>query len=273
MVKYKNRTKKLWRRWAWNEMGRRLPPGSSVMVYAGDSAMDYQEGLRRGFEVHAVDIVEENVKKFREEGGIATTDKFHRQQLAGPTDGAIIDALGGITDDSFRTPVGAANLFCKVIAWNGLRGRDPDAVRLTEDKGDFTFYDFTNPDKPRLTNANDKHRGKKAWLLMACHNYSIMANGCFEDRLGLGIQVYNRDIIRTFSLMTKPAFYSYQSEDSNQIFDSVVFRSFHGGVDELRSIHKSTWDISQCKRQKTLKKSKQRAAARKAVATARRNSN
>jgi len=295
ITRYDNPTKATWRGWAWNQMANRLPPGARVMVLAGEAGLDIEHAERRGFELVGVDRSLDCVKNFRKLGGVAVHGElFHYWNLMKP-DGIILDMMGGLTVSSWGN---IQHLLPSVDAcvWNGLRGRDPLF---------HTFADYERPPGesgcPRWEQGRKKrgklaftdfglHRGKMVWaahlgsqwwsayqLLRKARGDATLPRGgaCWLPALLRHPSTpycYQPAVVpmppRACSLFTEranPQFYEYRSRDGGNRYDSVAFSSTSGPAAPLRRV----MDIGNTPR---CKRYRRKAAAAKAVLTARRNS-
>jgi hypothetical protein len=263
---YENGTKQTWRGWAWNQVQKRVPPGSLVMVLAGDSSLDIGYARKRGLECVAVDVLDECVDKFRLKGGIAVKDKIHRQLINIKPDAVILDMLGGITPTSWGSPV-AASMVCKAVVWNGLRGRDLGAGRVADKIGECSIPDYTS-DRRKMTKIG-KHRGKMGFSsLVQMHWDAYCGRTALQVDDGSGVRVGTEipaEVVEVVASSLRPAFYSYRSKDSGQYFDSCAWTNMQGVAEGMKESKLA--DTRRCR------KSRRKSAAAKALLTMQRQSN
>ena len=243
---YDNPTKETWRGWAWNQIAARINPGSLVVTLCGKTSLDAQYGFKRGMNVVGVDISQEGVDAYRDDGFVATCDKLHRQVWALKPDAVIFDMLGGITTPSMRDPI-RLSLFTKASVWNGLRGRDngvPNQVKR------LLVPDYTNGRRSQAEVGI--HRGRVAWAHWA---------GVCLDAAKKPLSQRYIDMLGEWS---RPAFQSYRSKDSGQYFDSVAWTTESLRVDPSNVVMTNS---------KRCNASKRKAAAAKALITMRKNRN
>ena len=235
MSKYENGTKQTWRGWVWNRLAERIPPGSTVIVLAGDGGFDFSHGSKKGFEVIGCDLNKSCVNAFEKIGGIAIQDRIEEQIKALKPDAAILDFTGGFSEKTSYA-IQTANTHCKVVAVNLLRGRDPFAVDIREWQGGAL------PHNLRL------HRGMIAfvWEVLMRTRYELCVakpdwfsldprSSTPPDYMShLRRKVRNeRRLVRLFTGILaerqRLVHYSYKSKDSGNsalYFDSSVWNSF-----------------------------------------------
>lgn len=258
---YDNATKDTWRGFVWNQVADRLKrcPGTKqrVCVLAGDIAADRECATKRKLECVAVDCNLSAVKTFRKAGGVAIQDQLVNQIRVLQPSAVIADLVCGITP-SVREMYFDAIFLCDVVVFNLLRGRDKgvgEYVRAARKH---------NIEVPEVVGRNmqwapvNKHRGR---LLFASAVGALARDCC-----GTGGSNADDEIARfiekeAWEMM--PRYYSYQSKDSGQYFDTVVVTS------NIFSRYTSV-EIRKRERLSAPKASRQRAAAAKAILTTRR---
>ena len=247
-LKYNNPTKATWRGWAWNQMKKRLPPGSRVLVLAGNSAGDLKWGQRHGFECVAIDVDQKCVDYWRKVGGIAVRDDLHSQVRALQPRGVIADMTGGIRGETVGMLFDAA-LICDAVVANLRRGQDKG---IRHHNGTVVNHLANRRKRIELV---AKHRGKIAFTYLA----KLIA----EDFLSTE---FDESAFESIGDITKPSFYSYKSQESKRsaYYDSVALStsSFELSL-EQRELMSSGID----------QQSKRKAAAAKALLTMQRSLN
>jgi hypothetical protein len=250
---YDNATKDSWRGWAWNQLETRLGKSyayapKKVCVLAGDIAGDLPHAVKRNIDCVAVDTSQNCVRRFRENGGVATNDGLHNQIIALQPDGIIADLVSGVTVNSCRMMIDATGV-CDAVIFNLLRGRDKGMG-----EADLMMPSFYGREK-RLEYVG-KHRGRLL-LLFA---------GAVISEMWLGTEKGSRFVPDELFNYMKPSFYSYRSVDSGQYFDSVAVTTkdfrLGGGKAEMDRL-----------RTYAPVDSRRKAAAAKALLTSRRQRN
>lgn len=243
--KYDNPTKQTWRGWAWNQVHRRVSPGSTVLCLAGDGGFDLEPGKKKGLVPVGIDRIQQNVRVFRRQGGVAICDDIHHQLFAMRPDAAILDFMGGLTDKN-RKIIWDAFRICHCVVVNLMRGRD-----------DVKTW--------RNARCQEKNRGKMCGLETAAN---IIRAAYDDDRTANETWLYIDDCLQssraseTLALSVldtlEPAYYSYRSKDCRSAiyYDSVAL------TNQIR------WDCFSTRPQSVRK-----AAAAKALLTMRRSKN
>lgn len=221
--KYSNPTKDTWRGWVWNQIAKRLPKNSTVVYLCGD----YPERDKYFAEKHSlkgigVDVNPIAVEKSRKNGAVAVHDDVASQIYAMQPDGAILDMLGGFTNNSFSV-FEAAKVTCKAFCWNGMRGRDHAISRVYSELAlqDFTVLDFGTKLKRPIESSCGLHRGKLMWAFSsmdAAIDSSLHLTGKYGECDEYSVQA----MLHASSELSRPAFYTYRSKDGGSYFDSVA---------------------------------------------------
>jgi hypothetical protein len=239
-ARYENGTKETWRGWVWNRLAEILPRGSRVLCLCGDTAGDLPLARKHKFSVVGIDVQRRCVDAFRAEGGTAAQMEIGDAILALQPDGVIIDAMGGITGNSFFKPF-LWSLFPKVTVWNLLRGRDPDVEVIRAD-------------------AQERNRAKLVWNYVLGTSHLFYRDNClsaqdmraeYEEKVNI-IKTLGRCVIAKGLLLSaakvgaerlvetcyiptrvwamyerdgKPLFYSYRSKDSGCVYDTCLWQN------------------------------------------------
>jgi hypothetical protein len=246
--KYANPTKATWRGWSWNQVMQRsgksyLHAKKTVCVLAGDSAGDAGHAERHGVKCVAIDYSVDNVRTFRDTGGVAIQDSLKNQIVAMTPDCLIADFVNGITFDNLGLALDAITI-CDAVVLNFLRGRDALGGKMAR-AGDSMVPHYSG--RRVVVEPTGKHRGKLAAVILGWM--------CAEDWYGIDRE---RKFIpaEVFDKM-KPSFHSYRSKDSGQYFDSVAITTkdfrIHEAKDWVQSLAPQA--------------SRRKAAAAKAVLT------
>lgn len=255
-AKYDNGTKQTWRGWAWNQIASRTKKNDLVMVLCGDSAADVPHAKKRDLRCVGVDIVEENVAKFRKAGGVAVHGKLHTTAFSMKPNAIIADMLGGLTERSAQTPLTLSH-FCDAFVWNGLRGRDPIGGELSSISSGLPIPSFRNG-RMRFEEVG-KHRGKILYAGIISSFWHVYEHGVApSDDDFDGTAAIPDWFIRQVAKVHKPVFYSYRSKDGGQYFDSMAI-----------SGHKKQKLWPELASNNRTSKAKRRSAAAKAILTMR----
>lgn len=249
--KYDNPAKQTWRGWAWNQLQRRgVVAGSTVLVLAGDNAMDLAWAEKRGIHAIGVDFKNEFVKTYRRNGGIGICDNAHSQLFALKPDAVILDFTGGVTPKSLAF-LRDCSRGCVAVIANFRRGQD-------------TGYN------PAGIEWIEKHRGRGALTKLVFNRMVELINdknvdGDIHDAIISSLEDGSDEFILAMKEAYKPSYYSYKSQESKHsaYYDSIAIS--HPNPSVLKEIRDSTWcsDLG----------SKRKAAAAKALLTMRRNRN
>jgi hypothetical protein len=258
--------KNIWRQWAWNQLSSRLRKGDRVIVLCGDGISDAIEAEKRGFDCIGVDVKLESVKNWRKHGRSAIQDSVLSQIKLLKPNGCILDWYGGSSKESYDTSLVASSQ-CDATVLNFLRGREGtrhSIARLNATKKRIRVVDslgfseeFCVKGRRRKTcELSPSHRGRGFFFDL--FNTALMI-GC--DELDIDFERYCDhfgSFLYAYSSQLKPSYRSYKSvlNDTVRFYDSVCI-SGTGGI--------SFEDRDPCKR-----KSIQKAAAFKAIATMRR---
>jgi hypothetical protein len=228
--KYVNPTKSTWRGWSWNQVMQRAGRSyayakKTVCVLAGDSAGDAAHARKHGVKCVAIDYSVDNVRTFRETGGVAIQDSLRNQLIAMTPDCLIADFVNGITYENLAIAVDAIAI-CDAVVLNFLRGRDALGGKMAS-AGDSMVPHYSG--RRVVVEPTGKHRGKLAAVLLGWM--------CAEDWYGIdrGRRFIPEDL---FGKM-KPSFYSYRSKDSGQYFDSIAITTKDFQIQETKEWIKS----------------------------------
>lgn len=216
---YDNATKDTWRGFVWNQVADRLKrcPGAQqrVCVLAGDIAADREHATKRKLECVAVDCNLSAVKTFRKAGGVAVQDQLQNQLLALQPSAVIADLVSGLDFRVFRMFV-TAQLLCDVVVFNLLRGRDKGMGEYARDIANVGLR------VPEVTGRRvrwvpvGKHRGR----MLFAQGMRLTAKTVMSWQ-GMSLEAADA-YLEKFCVAMSPRFYSYQSKDSSQYFDTVV---------------------------------------------------
>jgi hypothetical protein len=267
---YDNATKDTWRGWAWNQIQSRVNPGSLVLCLCGDGGFDVSHANRRGFKVVGVDVQGTCVNKFREVGGIAVHDSFKNMVGALRPKGAVFDAMGGFTVNSFFDH--ATHLWVlDGFVWNGLRGRDREA-RFPDGLKRLPSYKDGRKSYVPL----DRHRGKQVFMYMVWVTHAVgwcvkefgdanlehLNSKSVRQEIGFSFVASSEDLVEAVGWHMRPSYYSYKSKDSGKAslyFDSVALNG-SGWIKSPEMVELNS-------------KSRRKAAAAKALLTMQRQRN
>ncbi len=219
MALYTNETKKWSRNTHWNNIAKRLRKVKDplVLVLAGDAAGDVKQAEKHNLRCVGVDKNKECVSNFRNAGGVAIQDDLSNQIAALRPDAVIADFTGGFTASNSGIIVDAV-IACRVVVCNMLRGRDPFMVNgnVIKHNPEYMVPSY-NTRKLRFEECG-KHRGKIAYLYLQAWMLKCWYSATESDLNGIKA----KQSTALLSKNTKPIFYSYQSEDSKQYFDSFI---------------------------------------------------
>jgi hypothetical protein len=217
-------------------------PGSRVLCLAGDIGAEAKLGRDKGFEVVGCDLQQESVDAFRKSGGIAVRGNFCKVAAYLHPEGAVFDAMGGLTQRSFWE-VRATLLARNAFVWNGLRGRDKNPILRIEHLG-TSRVPVQKRGRLHWTQIG-LHRGKHAFVAVA-HDW-FFARYCrdvydgfmfemTEDRSlwreameAININGGIESVLWDCAKNLKPEFFTYPSQDSGNAtlhYDSVAMNGF-----------------------------------------------
>lgn len=239
---YDNKTKESARCWCWNQVCRRVPKGSTVMVLIGDTDFELQEGTKRGMKVVGVDKKLDNVKRFRKSKGVAIEDDFYTQMINLKPDAIIFDGVSGVTKNTLEL-LDSASLFTKAIVWNGLRGRDRLGKQSQLLLSDFVI-DVHRKGRYVAKREAGIHRAMLAYAWF--YNTDLRTLRSLPNILQ-DLEIANRDPAikkhfsdilrdtensgRDFAMRKhKPEFMSYRSKDSGQYFDTGAWSTIFSAI-------------------------------------------
>lgn len=222
-MKFDNATKETWRGWAWNQLEKRLPPGSLVVVLAGECAGDAPHAEKRGLRVVGVDTNMDCVRAFRKAGGVAIQGDVSKVVALLKPDALIADMLGGMTCHSMQPFYYARD--SRAIVWNGLRGRDTHGGRVAA-KYSLEMVPEARNGRCRKTQIG-LHRGKLMFLQLLKWEWETYL---VERRPGdlATIRHIRNNVPEWFlDIQTRrmmPEYSSYRSPDGSGItyFDSIA---------------------------------------------------
>lgn len=283
MSKYDNDTKRTWRGWAWNQVSDRVPKGSLVGVLCGDIAADSEVSKQKQLRIVGFDLSPCAVDTFRSKGSVAVCDDIGRQLNYIPMDGIILDELGGVSENSLGR-FSVAMMRCKAVVANYLRGRDPFGAKNGALVSDLEIP-VIGKDRRRVLRKVGKHRGAIAFALTKCVGVADVIQWGLDDdfyhRLKIeeklqcnGYAESLKEAVPICAESYKPQFYSYQSKDSSQFFDSVAATGAGEGVpkwvgllNRLAAYRANKGNLQSKAYLKKQTSSKRKAAAAKAVLT------
>lgn len=283
---YDNRNKDEARRWAWNRICERIPnvlrKKARVYTLIGDTTLELEVALSKGFSdinVIGVDVREEPVQRWREAGGLAIQAPIAAVVAFSKVkpQGVIADFCSGISVKNFNsfTMAFARTAIPGCVVINMLRGRD----EVNKFRGQYqdAFLESVGEDK-LIPMAR-----KRSVLLL----HELFQRLCkreiakfFEpidalnltpvEQLALAMgskysTIFDR-LFREFSGKLNPQFYEYQSQDSNQWFDTLAINAIVSPDDCLppRLLDDELWECD-------VQVVKRRLAALEAVRTMRLN--
>lgn len=235
--RYENVTKSQSRGWAWNRICDRIRrkegrKRSRIFVLIGDTTKELETARSKGFSDHnviGVDIREEPVKAWREQGGIAIQAPIDMVVALSktPPNAVIADFCAGLDDTTYTSMLAALShtVLPGCIVINLLRGRDK-------------IKQFRRPHLLEMLQAlggNELEQAGKnrAYVLLTQiffeHYYQDdnldvdpgMSQAAFMQAMDQIHKTFDRQF-GTFIRSTSPKKHSYQSADSNQYFDSLA---------------------------------------------------